>query len=196
MSSTNLDSYVQALIPNSYKVMGIKLRPFSLGSYFLMRRFNCAFSNENIETNGNIQDLLLAVSICSRTYNQFLDWISDPEQFQSWSKEWGDKIKLALENDQINILIEVNKFKIYMKDSVQVPKIWNNNEDGESKTSGAHWSHNIYIKLISKIGYIPEQALDMPLSQASFDYYKHLEDEGSITFMTDFEIDQIKGEVK
>ena len=190
-NSLNLDAYVKALIPNPYHILGVKLLPFSLGHYFLMKRFNCGFSNESVDKYGGFEDVLLAIAICSRKYEQFIEWINDESKFMSWSKEWGTEILKALKENKLNCINELNRFKIYMKDSIMVPKFWNNDEE-DDKTSGAHWTQNVYTILISKMGYTSEQALNIPLSQALFDYYKYLENEGVITFMADWELEQWK----
>src|SRR6266568_5169620 len=46
MAKRQLDFYVKALVPERYHICGVNLRPFSLGHFFLMQRFESGFSKE------------------------------------------------------------------------------------------------------------------------------------------------------
>jgi len=149
---TQLDLYVQALIPETYIILGLKLRPFCLGHFFLMRRYDCKFSSEDPNANGDISDLILALSICCRTYEQFITFVNDKELFYSWTKDWGKKVVKLLKSKKVDMFETFQLFKTYMRDSVVVPKYWNEKEE-DTATSGAHWSQSVLSTLTSDCGY-------------------------------------------
>jgi hypothetical protein len=74
-----LDNYVQAAIQEPFNVLGLELRPLSLGHVFLMRRFDCPFASDDPNQMGGCPDLCLATLICSRTYEGFLEFINNRE---------------------------------------------------------------------------------------------------------------------
>ena len=191
MISSNLNNYVKALIPNTYTIFGVKLKPFSLGHYFLMKRFECKFAEEDSNITGGFDDILLAIAICSRNYEQFLEWIDSKEEFDSWCTEWGMQMHKALKKNSINVLEHIDQFRLYMRDSIMIPKVWNNKDSEAETRSGSHWSQNIYTVLVSKLGYSQTEALNIPLSQAFYDFYKYLENEGVVTFMEEWELEEI-----
>jgi hypothetical protein len=198
---TQLDNYVRAAVPDPYTILGVKLRPFCIGHFFLMQRFNCAFSSENEETLGNVEDLLLAISICSRTYEEFIEFINDPAHFNKWCKQWGIEVTKALKKDKnFNFLHKMMLFKEYMKNGLIVPKFFEGDNQGDGKTSGAHWSQSVLLVLTGELGYTYSEAVNMPLSKALADYFKWAEKGGMVTLMNDDELEAVaeieKGETK
>src|ERR1051326_3175097 len=128
--TTQFDTYVKALIPEPYTILGVELKPFSLGHIFLMKRFNCKFSSDDPSTLGGIDDLLLGISICSRSYEEFLEFINDPKEFIDWTKAWGKAIKKHItKSKSFNLIKQFLLFKEYMKSGVVTPKYWEQNTD-------------------------------------------------------------------
>lgn len=71
-----MDGYLEAVIPETFIVLGKRLLPFSIGHFNFLTRANCA-----LITGGEpeIDDLILATLICSKTWNENLaffagDW--------------------------------------------------------------------------------------------------------------------------
>src|SRR4051794_3578091 len=113
----SVERYVNATIPDPYTILGLRLRPFSLGHYFLFRRFNCAFGSDNPEGKGGIDDLLLALCICSRTYDEFLEFIQDGSQFQKWTARWGKAVVKQIKRERdFNMFEKFLLFKRYMNE--------------------------------------------------------------------------------
>jgi len=80
--SNNVPAYTLASVPDPVTVLGIRLQPFSLGHYLLLKRFgSCFVASEQVELS--ISDLLFGIMICSMTYNQFNEWMSE----QNWFDE-------------------------------------------------------------------------------------------------------------
>jgi hypothetical protein len=60
----------------------------------------------------------------------------------------------------------------------------------ESKgNSGGHWSHNVLLTLTSQLGYSYKEAINLPFSQALYDYLKNAEGMGIVRlFSTEDEV--------
>ncbi len=193
----NLDNYVQSLIPSPYTILGVQLRPFCLGHFFLMKRFECGFSSENPETVGGIPDLILALAICSRRFEEFVELITEkPKELLEWVGYWGEQVKPAIKDGSINMFEKLAMFKHYMRDSVSVPLFAENNDDSDAPLSGAHWTQSCLHILVSECGYNQTEALNIPLSRALADYYKVAEKNGNISFLSDDEVEMIEGSTK
>lgn len=190
--TTQLDTYVQSLLPDQYVILGVRLKPFCLGHIFLMRRFECKFSSDDPDTMGGIDDLLLAISICSRSYEGFLEFIDDTKEFAKWSKKWGKWIvKEIKRNKQYNVIDQSHLFKEYMKTGIVIPKYWEQNTDNSIK-SGAHWTQSIFNVLVGHLGYTQSEALNVSVAKAFNDYYKYLETMGVVNLMRDDELELIE----
>lgn len=183
---TVLDMYTRACVPDTPTILGVKLRPFSLGHYFLFNRYDCGYVKSK-EEDGGIIDLFLGVAICSRTYEDFLEFANDEKSFNEYMKVWGEEITRRIKEDkEFNFVHKMMDFQDYMRNAIVIPKFFYNKNDG--KESGAHWSVSLLNALVSECGYTQSEALNAPLSKALFDYYKHLENNGVISLMGDDEL--------
>ncbi len=188
--TTQFDVYVKALIPEPYNILGVELKPFCLGHIFLMKRFDCKFSSDEASTLGGIDDLLLGITICSRSYEEFLDCMNKPGPFCNWLKNWGTAIRKHIKkNKHFNLIRQFVLFKDYMKSGVVIPKYWETQStDDNTAQSGAHWTQTVMTTLTSELGYTQTEALNVSVSKALSDYYKHLENNGIVNLMSDDEL--------
>lgn len=69
-----IDAFYLAAVPEPWTILGLKLRPFSLGHIILLHRIESAFVTAGIPT---YDDLALSVFICSRTYEEALAAFDD-----------------------------------------------------------------------------------------------------------------------
>lgn len=191
-----LAHYTRAMLPEPFTVLGCRLKPFCLGHYFLMNRFDCAFASDGINNTCGIVDLLLAVTICSRTSDEFIAFVSDDKAFNAYMKKWSKHIQRSIVQNKLNFMESVLLFQKYMRDGVRLPAIDNENNDSNTKVSGAHWSQSVLSVLMSEYGCSEKEALNMPLSKALSDYCKFLEKNGSITFTSDEDLADIEAQRK
>jgi hypothetical protein len=72
-------TYANAVIREGFTILGLPLRDFSLGHWLLMRRFACGFAEDEAKRSPQelIADFILAVVICSLTYEDFLTAIRE-----------------------------------------------------------------------------------------------------------------------
>jgi len=197
-------AYFKAAIPEPYRILGLKLKPFSLGHYFILRRFECSFVDDEKAT-ATLEDLIFAVSVCSMSYKDFLEFI-ERKYYPWWSvllswvwpwhrpkprfvwpreaRKWGKQAGL------FDFKSKVALFMQYLNEATEQPQYW---VEEEGKPSGAHWAQALYDSLIGQVGYTQEQALNNPLAQCLSDFYRHAESVGSVRLMTDQEVEVING---
>jgi hypothetical protein len=169
----NAAAYPLAAIPEPYQILGLKLKPYCLGHYFLLSRFGVAFASDD-ETEADLNDLLMGCLICSHTYEGFLDFLESPD-FKKQIQDWGKVIGLDFDLSE-----KVALFNKYISDACHQPTVI---YEGESSQSGAHWSQVLKCALIAS-GYDETTALNMPLAQAFADFYRNAETDGSVTIVT------------
>lgn len=69
-------AYISAALPTEFNIMGKHLLPYSLGHRLHMIKHGCNFASDT-NTGGSIQDLILGIQICSRTYEHFIIWLRE-----------------------------------------------------------------------------------------------------------------------
>lgn len=191
--TTQLGSYVKSILPEPHVILGLKMRPFCLGHLFLMERFECGYASIDPSYQRSYIDLLLSLAICCRTYEEFLEFMEDKKEFNRWTKEWGKKMaKYLKQNKDFDPLTPMIQFEKYVKDGIAIPKYWETRETDLSDRSGAHWSQNVFVVMLSELNYTRTEALNMPLSQALGECFKMAENKGALTLMNDDELQMIE----
>ncbi len=208
-----LDNYVAASIQEPQTVLGMRLRPFCLGHLFLMKRLDIPFSSDDPDTTATPWDLMRAVIVCSMTYEQGLEFIYNENPFKHntlenllttltgktyavrWFNQWNRKLAKAFKSKKLDAIEEFGKFDVYRRTDLYVPyftiEVSNN-----GRSSGAHWSMNVFQFLVKDLGFTETEAHNMPLARALVEYYKGLDSAGCITLMNDYECAVTEGTIK
>lgn len=187
--------YCNAAVSGQAQILGLKLRPLSLGHVILLKGHDCAFVADD-ERSATIEDLILGLVVCSQTVEDataFLDGLDEPAPW--WSRlnrsqrqlrQWGNRVKAALRRDkEFSIYERFAMFQRYIADGSKMPRFWILKE--ESSAASAPWYQNVKLALMSQLGYTESQALNLPLSLAFLDYFRHAEASGTIRLYTDQE---------
>lgn len=189
--------YFEQAIPQPYRILGLPLRPLSLGRYRLMKRFDVAFVADG-EAKMEEYDLLMGLFICSMRCDEFIR-IANEGRICAEVRKWSRRImphpwigfipwiapRWRTKNDY-NVLTAINLFKQYLAEAQVVPSYWD--ERPERGPSGSHWSQSMEVLLRSEVGWTTEEINEAPLSKAISDFFKLLESKGEIRIMTEDEI--------
>lgn len=197
------NDFFAAAYPEPWQILGVQLRPFSLGHYLKLSRLNCAFVSET-ETNASLSDLLLGVVVCSmpthvdQAKDPFWQWlgrkhgglryrlykvkqrlfrraVATPAEYDAYL--WGKRI------GKIDFASKVKMFSDYMDKCSACQPYVEEKTDAQPKVSGAHWAQSVLSALVAKCGYDMETALNVPISRALADFLKHAESEGTIRLL-------------
>lgn len=160
-------SYPREAIPEPYQILGLRLKPICLGHYIHMERFGVSFANGDPATPAGLSDLVMAVAICSMTYEEFPRFLENPH-WRKRLKVWGGKCSI------FDIQEKVSLFQRYLEEGSRKPIVVFENNSTES---GAHWAQCVKLALV-ELGYTASQALNLPLGEAFADFYKRAENAG------------------
>lgn len=192
-------NYFHRLVPEPVRLLGLKLRPLSVGRYRLLRRFDVAFVAEG-EAKATVDDLLLGVLICSMRVDDFLEFAASPNferEIRRWSRRafphvwicalpWIGKWWRARYG--FNVLVKMTEFQNYIVEAQRIQRY--TTKDNSPVTNSAHWSHSIEICLRAELGWTAEEINEAPLSKALADYFAHAEANGSISLLSDADISE------
>ena len=194
-------SYFEAAIPEPFRILGLTLKPLSLGRYRLLKRFDCAFVADE-EKSATIPDLIIGVLICSMRCDEFLKWAQSPDfgkDIRKWSKRvvqigpigWIGRWLIPplgrwwRKRHSFCAVEKMQLFQRYIREGQVIPKFWINDDGGES--SGSHWAHSVETVLRAQ-GWSGEEIDEEPLNRALADYFKFAESKGMIRLMSDEEL--------
>jgi len=194
-------SYFNAALPEPYRILGLALKPLSLGRYRLLKRFECAFVSDG-EARAGISDLLLGLVICSMSVDDFLASL-DNGTLEKEIRNWGRKVcrwpllsllpfigKHWRKKHVFDFREKCALFQRYLLDGSEMPKYWDQSEGG--KESGAHWSQSVEVVLRGELGWSAEEINEAPLTKAFADYFRWAESNGLVQLMTPQEVELIK----
>ena len=75
--------FYQAAVPDGWQILGVRLRPLSLGHLILLHRHESAFVLGGIPEP---EDLVLSVLVCARTYEDALELVESGQHNQESKK--------------------------------------------------------------------------------------------------------------
>lgn len=168
------DAYWKAFLAEPVTVLGVQLRPFSLGHSLLLDVYESPFCKGGAVT---LTELVFAVWICSRKFQDAIDDIHK-DQFDKECRRWGRKCRRADFNREMEV------FDQYVSEHSQCPRRW----DTPGKKSGGPrvpWQLAMFWNLCR--GQIDESLWDLPLGRAIVYSATRLTSEGDQDFVSDEE---------
>lgn len=169
--------YLKACIPEPFRVLGQRLKPYSLGHAFILNRLGSPFAVDFGKRVPSLGDLYFAIWVCRRKYADAIIGL----QNASFVKDvkWLKLLSRFKNTDVAKVL-----FTKYIVLSAQVPDIWRSSEkDARTLTM----PHLLYLKFImtSKYGYSVKEVMDIPYGEALWSSLAYSESKGGCTFLTD-----------
>lgn len=191
------EDYFLRAIPEPVRVLGLALRPMSLGHYRLLKRFQVAFVSDETAT-ANVSDLLTGVLICSMPVDEFIAFASS-KSFTQEVRRWSKKLFPAVwicslpfignwwrKRHGFNVLEKMAIFQKYIASAQRIPN-YTCTQNSPGKNSG-HWSHSIEICLRSELGWTAQEINEQPLSKALADYFRFAESNGMVILLQDADL--------
>lgn len=173
--------YFLAIMPETVTVLGLTLKPLSLGRYRLLSRYKVAYVSDHI-AEATFRDLILGVLICSKSVAEFNQLINSPKASKQIEK-WAKKALYPI----CNGYLAMSEFKQFIENNSKSPRYFEEANSG-GKTSGAHWSQTCEVVLRGQLGWSKEEVDEEPLNKAIYDFYKHMEQQGCVSLMSPEEI--------
>jgi hypothetical protein len=180
--------YEDALIPQTYTICGIILKPFCLGHIMLLERINNPFISAEEQTVSKVDGLyyfFLALLICGHSFEDGKQLLDDIKLLEQTAKAFCDNLIVQMGNEpEWNYFSKFNMFKAYMKYYLDMPfydKL--NSETGgnplDNVPSGTDWKNSIFITF-KKLGYTQTQIVNMSLKKLFYEWTAYAESEGAI----------------
>ncbi len=195
-----LDFFRRA-VPEPFRILGLQLKPLSLGRYRLLKRFECAFVSDDLVPAG-IGDLIIGVLICSQRADEFVTWANSPDfsrDIAKWSERLCPRPRLGWlpiygpwrrrrPQHSFNVVEKLQLFQRYIEDSSQIPKFWC---ESSGESSGQPWAQACETALRSELGWSEEEINERPITKAIGDFFALAESRGQIKLMTKEDLEQI-----
>jgi hypothetical protein len=158
-------AFLKAAVPDPARILGVRLKPFSVGHNILLQREGCALVDGR---PGQFSDLILGVSICSRTFEEAVAFLSNPLRSALWLKWWGFKVWLAVRFGGKNLAESAGNFLAYVRDGSSSPTPMQKDEGG----SELHLPITALVltTLQSRCGYSLSEAMNCPWGLALWQY--------------------------
>lgn len=83
------DKFYEAAIPEPWTILGLRLKPFSLGHVFILHRVGSAFFTPNTPIDPG--QITMAVAVCANGYKENLEMLDDPNLIRKVCG-WADKL--------------------------------------------------------------------------------------------------------
>ena len=213
---SQLNGYLEALLPKTITVLGFSLKPFSLGHLNLIQRLQCAtFINGFQKTPESIvkytNDFLTTVLVCAMTFEEAKDAFENDTiilqekirnkdgtfterfnkaSFTDYAAKWNKALIKACKKKDVNILQEMERLKQYIKSAFAGPDSYPIESDHSAGyKSGAPWEQSLREFLITK--YSESEAMNLPLALAFWEWAKEAEKNRQVGIKTEEDINAV-----
>lgn len=176
----NLDRYLAALWPDTYRCLGRRLLPLRIGHILLLRRIGSPFG----QPGGRIPDAVdtaIAVEICSRPVAEGERLVRSGSirlGIVSWWLSW---------RAHRSRLEAVTQLTAYLQAGMTGPRFWNR-ESGAMAPSTPFWIA-VLVTLRRDLGMTAEAAIEAVAASALWECAAIWESTGAISFMSDAEFE-------
>lgn len=172
-------SFYKHLIAPATRILGIELRPFSIGSEMLLHStWNNFVTHLEKPT---VDDLISGIVICSQEYHEALHDLQHPGETAAAVKQWQRKVSREARKEKIEIDFPraIQAFSDYIKESE--PPTFIISEGGSDIEAPAPV---LFLNVLtSKLGWTFNQALNEPKHLATWAVYIQQAMEGKITLL-------------
>ena len=164
--------FYKAARPEPPRVIGLQLRPYSLGHHLTLHAYDSSFVNG---AGALFSDMILGVLICSLTWKEWEVWK------RSWKlavflKVWGWRM------GKFDVKAEAEKFTAYLAEGSECPEVA---VPSKGRALSAAWESRLKLFLVKELRLTVDEAMDYPLALAWQEYCAHGEQEGTLTLLSE-----------
>ena len=192
------NAFYTAAIQEPFTILGLRLRPLSLGHILLMNRVGSAFlSGDPLR----YEDLAISVFICANRYVDALSALDDPMLPRSMLR-WSQKLTRTRPIDRllrrkptpIDFTAKAESFRDYLRQGSWHPDFHSKSDEGNAIEAPPE--HLIRIKLMRELGISETEIMDRSWSQCLTDFYLLRALDGSINIVDNAEIEEMLKKVE
>lgn len=205
--------YSDMLSVDAPLLLGVKLRPLSLGHVIHMQEQECIFispvkvqmltQEDKRDLLDNLQlitnELIVALTICSLTYDDFNAlcenhlWVEDRKAYitmQEYMSEWSETVKQLGDKGEVNIVQSVQLFNRYLDEGYKMPDCENISRGEErlnESPNSVDWITTLVETITSEKSVTVKEVIDQPLKLTFLQFFKLGERQGAIHFVSEEE---------
>lgn len=180
--------HLAAALPEKWVILGLRLRPLSIGHLILLNRLESPFLVESAPGTVSIGDLAVACLICSKTWEEncaTLELEDLPGILQRWAERLtnqnGIKRFLPFLYRPIDFEAKLSLYLDYLKYHMEVPTYSIESASKSFSIEAPSWQI-IRIFLLMKTNLTDREILDRPYRQSVTDFLLIKAMEGQIRF--------------
>jgi len=200
-------AFLLAAIPDQAAVLGVLLKPFSLGHLILLKRIGSPFlpsepseresvqaserdastlprSDASTARGPTLNDFLMAVLICSDSYEAGVEQLyelNDSEKTVETYKLWGKKCALA------DYQAEAKTFVEYLS-AAKILDYYTKPKPREVRMGAPFWQV-VFVQLLARTNLSESEILNRPLAKSYLDFMTLAELDGGLRFKTEDDIE-------
>lgn len=162
-----------AAVPDAWEILGVKLRPFSLGHVVLLNRIQSAFLAGGVP---DFNDLASSIFICSKTYREALAVMENPnisKAMRSWAcrltglTDW--RVIIGLRKCRpIDLAKSVEAFQEYIQEHSKIPDYDFN--PAYFRDMHCPEVQMVKVTLMREMGFSESEIMDRPWGACLWDY--------------------------
>lgn len=182
-------TYTERILTPTPTILGLRLYPFTLGHSLLLKGVNSKFINgeynkfldvntvaKHIVADFNlIPEFVLALLICSTTYDEFKDEVNNGEL--------GNVINILvadIKTAKVNFIEKIHAFAHYLKQGTDLPLYYNCEDKNTVKTTPIELEEAVLSTLMTNCGYTRNECLNLPMTETLSAYLLYAHSMGSI----------------
>jgi len=180
-------TYVDAAIPEPFTILGLRLRPLSIGHLILLHKLESPFVRDDLIDSFSIGDLALGCLICSGTYADGRALLDDEHldrKLFQWglraTNQHGWRIWCRWLYEAIDLKTKMSLFLDYLKYHICIP--YYSVEQGKSRAIRAPAWQVIKMVLLSQTNLTESEILDRPYRLCMTDFITLRAIEGQFNF--------------
>jgi hypothetical protein len=179
------DDFYLASVPDSVRLLGLDLRPLSLGHLILLRRYGSAFLSETNEPP-TFSDLAISVLVCSLSYVEGLALRHDAT-IDEFMRRWHDRItgcdrllvKLGFKQPKLlDLQKECDAFSAYLSEHSKIPYYYFNPSDFQAMECPS--VQLVKVRLMRDMKFTEAELMDRSWALCLWDYVTLKAMEGEI----------------
>lgn len=159
------------------RVLGVSLLPLSLGHVWALLAFENGFAVSG--KRPELADLVMGVSICSRTFEDCLDLINHPDLHIADVSTW------ARQTSRQNLRRQTSAFIRYLNDNCKTPERWKKSGEAQSQAR-VPWPIKVAVGIMPMVGEF--RAWNMPITMAMSYWFAAQENSGDNSIVSDEEM--------
>jgi hypothetical protein len=187
------EQFADAWVPEYHTILGIKLRPLSLGHLILMHRVRSAFVCGGVP---EYSDLAVSVMICSLTFEEGIKTLDDPNihlAMGHWQRSVcgmrGIRYRIGLAKSKpIDLFEKSEAFNAYLKQGWSHPDY---SYDASGDTVDIPFLQSVKVTLMRDLHFTETELLDRPWSRSLWDFLTLKALKGEIQMVDSSELDSL-----